>query len=247
VQDLDQIALRLRNIHKTFEQNNIKTQVLGGIDVVLHKGEVVALVGPNGCGKTTLVKIIAKALQPDERVAREVYGSIGVVFQNHRLLPWLTVEENIGLPLQLKNGNEPKPPSEYVQDLLSRTGLAAMQHGPIKPLSGGQRQMVAILRALCTDPAILVMDEPFSALDERNRGLFRKEVEMWRKGGKALFLVTHDPEEAAFLADRVLVLSRRPSTVRKEIPIGIPHIAREAAKWETTLTSITRELERYLR
>ena len=70
---------------------------------------------------------------------------------------------------------------------------------------------------------------------------------MWRKGGKALFLVTHDPEEAAFLADRVLVLSRRPSTVRKEIPIGIPHIAREAAKWETTLTSITRELERYLR
>ncbi|HEX3559720.1 MAG TPA: ABC transporter ATP-binding protein [Pyrinomonadaceae bacterium] len=213
-------ALRISQITKAFDE-----KVLDGINLTVSSGEFVVLVGPNACGKTTLLRIIAGLLQSDYG---EVYrenkandgSSLSVVFQKPLLLPWLTLEENIYLPLRLKKNAAEH--SEDLDRLLSLLDLENKRKSYPKGLSGGEAQKATIARALITDPKILLLDEPFSALDD----IMRQELQdallkIWLQTSDTVLFVTHDLDEAVLLADRVVVLSRKPTRVKQEVPITL--------------------------
>jgi NitT/TauT family transport system ATP-binding protein len=194
--------------------------VLHEIDLDVRDGEFVALVGPSGCGKTTLLNLCSGWLQPTtgtiERPARQ-----RMVFQQDGLYPWLTVDENILLGLRhLPDANERRRRADA---LLALIGLSAFGGSYPHQLSGGMRQRVELARAIGGDTPLLLMDEPFSSLDYLTRVKMRRELAMLlREQPRTVVLVTHDIEEAAQLAERVLVLSERPARIRDEIAISIP-------------------------
>jgi ABC-type nitrate/sulfonate/bicarbonate transport system ATPase subunit len=208
--------LRLDRIRVAFDT----VVVLDGIDVDVRDGEFVALVGPSGCGKTTLLNVCSGWLAPSagtvDRPAR-----LRMVFQQDGLFPWLTVSENILLGLeQVTDLAERKRRSEALLELIGlRTFASAYPH----QLSGGMRQRVELARAIGGDTPLLLMDEPFSSLDYLTRLKMRRELaRILREQPRTVVLVTHDIEEAAQLADRVLVLSERPARVRDEIVLDVP-------------------------
>jgi NitT/TauT family transport system ATP-binding protein len=194
--------------------------VLDGIDLDVRDGEFVALVGPSGCGKTTLLNLCSGWLQPTtgaiERPARQ-----RMVFQQDGLYPWLTVDENVLLGLRhLPDANERRRRADA---LLAMIGLSAFRGSYPHQLSGGMRQRVELARAIGGDTPLLLMDEPFSSLDYLTRVRMRRELAMLlREQPRTVVLVTHDIEEAAQLAERVLVLSERPARIRDEVAITIP-------------------------
>jgi NitT/TauT family transport system ATP-binding protein len=194
--------------------------VLHEIDLDVRDGEFVALVGPSGCGKTTLLNVCSGWLQPTtgtiERPARQ-----RMVFQQDGLYPWLTVDENVLLGLRhLPDTNERR---RRADTLLALIGLSAFRGSYPHQLSGGMRQRVELARAIGGDTPLLLMDEPFSSLDYLTRVKMRRELAMLlREQPRTVVLVTHDIEEAAQLAERVLVLSERPARIRDEIAISIP-------------------------
>jgi NitT/TauT family transport system ATP-binding protein len=194
--------------------------VLDGIDLDVRDGEFVALVGPSGCGKTTLLNLCSGWLQPTtgaiERPARQ-----RMVFQQDGLYPWLTVDENVLLGLRhLPDANERRRRADA---LLALIGLSAFRGSYPHQLSGGMRQRVELARAIGGDTPLLLMDEPFSSLDYLTRVRMRRELAMLlREQPRTVVLVTHDIEEAAQLAERVLVLSERPARIRDEVAITIP-------------------------
>jgi len=208
--------LRLNGVSVAFEA----VTVLDGIDVDVRDGEFVALVGPSGCGKTTLLNVCSGWLAPSagtvDRPAR-----LRMVFQQDGLFPWLTVSENILLGLnQVTDPAERKRRSEALLDLIGLQSFASVYP---HQLSGGMRQRVELARALGGDTPLLLMDEPFSSLDYLTRLKMRRELaRILREQPRTVVLVTHDIEEAAQLADRVLVLSERPARVRDEIVLDVP-------------------------
>src|SRR5690349_16329824 len=202
-------------------------EVLDDVSFTVGAGEVVAIVGPSGCGKSTLLSILGGLLQPGAGAAKwrgaPPAGSLNpltFVFQDFALLPWCTVEANVEFPLL----HAPLAPDErraLVDDALRRTGLSDFRGAYPKQLSGGMRQRVGISRALAVRPAILLMDEPLSALDSQTRELLMEDfVRLLADGGMGAGYVTHNLEEAARLADRIAVLSRRPGRVREVV--GVP-------------------------
>ena len=202
-----------------------ETPVLSDVRFALAAGEVLALVGASGCGKSTLLRIVA-GLDPDlsgevrlgGRARQGPDRDIGVVFQEPRLFPWLTVAENVGF--DLGQGHD----EAWVRRLLEEVGLAGLEDALPRQLSGGQAQRAAIARALYTRPRVLLLDEPFSALDAFTRMKLQDLVRaVARAHGTSLLLVTHDIEEAVLLADRVLVLGAAPGRIVREIPVGVPH------------------------
>jgi NitT/TauT family transport system ATP-binding protein len=204
-------------------------EVLREIDLAVEPGEFIALVGPSGCGKTTLLRIVA-GLEPasagevllDGRAVREPGGDRGFVFQSDNLLPWRTVFANaiIGPEVAGRAGAVEKT---RTRDLLRLVGLEGFEHFYPRQLSGGMRQRVNLARALAIDPEILLMDEPFSALDAQTREIMQTELmRIWEEGRKTVLFVTHQIDEAVFLADRVLVLGRRPGRIRETVTIALP-------------------------
>jgi NitT/TauT family transport system ATP-binding protein len=213
---LSQPLLRLSRVGVRFGA----LDVLQEIDLDVRDGEFVALVGPSGCGKTTLLNLCSGWLQPTtgtiERPARQ-----RMVFQQDGLYPWLTVDENVLLGLRhLLDANERRRRADA---LLALIGLSAFRGSYPHQLSGGMRQRVELARAIGGDTPLLLMDEPFSSLDYLTRVKMRRELAMLlREQPRTVVLVTHDIEEAAQLAERVLVLSERPARIRDEIAISIP-------------------------
>ena len=208
-------------------------EVLREIDLAVEPGEFIALVGPSGCGKTTLLRIVA-GLEPasagdvllDGRAVREPGGDRGFVFQSDNLLPWRTVFANaiIGPEVAGRAGAVEKT---RTRDLLRLVGLEGFEHFYPRQLSGGMRQRVNLARALAIDPEILLMDEPFSALDAQTREIMQTELmRIWEEGRKTVLFVTHQIDEAVFLADRVLVLGRRPGRIRETVTIALPRRVR---------------------
>ncbi len=203
--------------------------VLDGIDLHLSGGGIVALIGPNGCGKSTLLRVIAGLLRPGQGTVRldgvritDPDPGIGLVFQEPRLLPWRTAATNITYPLELAGW-----PNDRRQTRLRQlTELVALDPGIVNKrpaeLSGGTRQRVALARALALEPRVLLLDEPFSALDALSRERFDLELlAMWEQAATTIVLVTHSIAEAILVADRVIVLSPRPGRVVADIPIQL--------------------------
>ena len=200
--------------------------VLGSIDLQVQLGEIVTIVGPSGSGKTTLLRVLAGLLEPTQgevrisgRRASNPDCSLGVVFQNDRLMPWRTVAENVRFGLEVSSLDEATR-RERVSDALRLVGLRAA--GKLYPhqLSGGMRQRVNLARALALRPDVLLMDEPFAALDAQSREFMQEELlKICSNSGASVVFVTHQIDEAVYLGDRVVVLSGQPCVVAEEIPV----------------------------
>jgi NitT/TauT family transport system ATP-binding protein len=215
-------SIEVRHVWKAFHDRRTSGTVLAVEDVSLDiaEGEFVCLVGPSGCGKTTLLRILAGL---EQATSGEVHlaggGPAGVVFQEASVFPWLSVEDNITYPLRIR-----KVPAatrrERAEAMLELTGLADFRHALPHQLSGGMKQRTAVARALVDDRPVLLMDEPFGALDEQTRVYLQQELlRIWGATRKSVLFITHSVEEALTLADRVLVMSARPGRIIEEVAI----------------------------
>jgi NitT/TauT family transport system ATP-binding protein len=222
---------------------------LDGVSFTVGAGEVVAIVGPSGCGKSTLLSILGGLLRPGAGLA-ELRGAVPAgslnpltfVFQDFALLPWSTVEGNVEFPL-LHTGLSPSERRALADDALRRTGLSDFRMTYPKQLSGGMRQRVGIARALAVRPAILLMDEPLSALDSQTRELLMEDfIRLLADGAMGAVYVTHNLEEAVRLADRIVVLSRRPGRVREVVTIPMTRGERGGIDARGRLLSLQNEL-----
>ena len=218
---------------------------LDGIELVIEPGQIVALIGPNGSGKSTLLRVVAGLLDPDAGRAtldgRTIDGPdprVGLVFQEPRLLPWRTTAANIAYPLELA-GIGPDARRARVTTLLDTVGLRAAASQIPSQLSGGMRQRAALARTLALEPGVLLLDEPFSALDELTRERLNLELlAMTARTPTTVLLVTHSVQEAIFLADRVVVLSARPGRVVADIAVELPR-PRSLADLDAAIVSAT--------
>ncbi len=202
---------------------------LSDITFSISDGEFISVVGPSGCGKSTLLKILAGLLPPSEGVAtlsgspiRGARRDIGVVFQTPVLFPWRTVLQNVLLPADVQRLDKEKM-RQRAMDLIRLVGLEGFENRYPRELSGGMQQRVGIIRALIHDPAILLMDEPFGALDAMTRESMNVELQrIWMESGKTILFITHSTSEAVFLADRVIVMTARPGKIGDVFKVDLP-------------------------
>ncbi len=217
--------LILKNVRKTYPAVEGSRIVLDEIDLLIPSGQLVVILGPSGCGKTTLLKIIAGLTPPDEgeytltingRTIKDPGPERNIVFQNYTSFPWLTALDNVRFGLQFMDMSKSE---QYLraESYLKKVGLYDFRNDYPKNLSGGQQQRVAIARTLAAEPDIILMDEPFAALDAQTRDAMQADlIEIWKTTGRTILFVTHDISEAAFLGERVLVLTRTPSKIIQE-------------------------------
>jgi len=204
-------------------RGGVPTQALSRIDLAVEDNDFIAILGPSGCGKSTLLRVVAGLEKPTTGRAlldgQPVSGpgpDRGMVFQSYTLFPWLTVEQNILF------GSRATP--ERASDLIARVGLGGFERHYPKMLSGGMQQRTALARALANDPKILLLDEPFGALDNQTRALMQELLlGIWEVDRKTVLFVTHDIDEAIFMANRVAVLSARPGRIKADVRIALPH------------------------
>ena len=245
-------GIRVDDVSLTFRGSRT-VHVLDHIGLEVRPREVVALIGPNGCGKSTLLRVVAGLIAPDGgRITLDgdpVTGPdarVGLVFQEPRLLAWRTTEANVRFPMDLAGWPRDRQAAR-ASDLLGLVGLREFATARPTTLSGGTRQRVAIARALALEPSVLLLDEPFSALDALTRERFNAELlRLWERTGTTIVLVTHSIPEAVFLADRVLVMSPRPGRVVAEISVGLPRPRRVADLDSAFVSSVAADVRAHL-
>ena len=224
------VKLRIDNVVKKFNGRNGEMVALNGVNLDVAENEFVTVVGPSGCGKSTILNIIAGLLEPTSGhvycSGQEVHGTgtdRGVVFQQYALFPWLTVRKNIKFALDMRGVKGPEAEAE-IQKYLKMVDLEKFADHYPKELSGGMKQRVAIARAYAANPEVLLMDEPFGALDAQTRTQLQTELlETWEREKKTCFFITHDVEEAIFLSSSVLVVEKTPIHALREIPVPMSY------------------------
>ncbi|MBD1869369.1 ABC transporter ATP-binding protein [Cyanobacteria bacterium FACHB-471] len=231
--------LEVAQLHKQFKTRNSPIVALKDINLHIEEGEFVCAVGASGSGKSTLLRLIAGLETPTAGEVRvdgvRVTGpgaDRGMVFQNYTLYPWMTVAKNVGFGLKLQGMSE-KECKQRVSYYLDVVGLSQFANALPKELSGGMKQRVAIARALASQPKILLMDEPFGALDVQTKETMQQFLlQVWERTRTSIFMITHDVEEAVFLSQRIYVLTSRPGTILREVVLDLPsqrdyHIKRQ--------------------
>jgi len=220
----DGIAVAATNIHKMYPAKHRNVQAVGPLDVTIRHGEFVCLVGPSGCGKSTFLRMIAGLTQPSEGqlavdVAADAKQPISMVFQDYGIYPWKTVAQNIRFGLDVA-GYSRRESKARVAEWVDRLQLTGFENSYPNQLSGGMKQRVSIARALATEPELLLMDEPFAALDAQLREVLQDELlALWQANRRTVVFVTHSLEEALILADRVVVMGARPGRVVADIEV----------------------------
>ncbi|MEO8539021.1 MAG: ABC transporter ATP-binding protein [bacterium] len=223
-------ALEVRGVFKRFETRRHDTLALSDINLTVRPGEFICLLGPSGCGKSTLLNIIAGFDKPSggemlvggNRVTGPGRDRV-VVFQEAALFPWLNVRSNVEFGLKLAGVGKAER-RERAEQYLKLVGLERFHKAYIHELSGGMKQRVQLARSLAVDPEILLMDEPFAALDAQTRDVLQEELQdIWQRTGKTIVFVTHNVREAVLLADRVIVMSPSPGRIKREISISLEH------------------------
>ncbi|TYL06670.1 Bicarbonate transport ATP-binding protein CmpD [Moorella thermoacetica] len=224
--------LKVNHVYKTYTDANRSLTVLDDISFSIAKGEFVCLVGPSGSGKSTLLRMVVGLIQPSRgeifyrgQQVRGVMDKMAIVFQSFALMPWLTVMGNVALGLEAKGISRPEREA-LASKYIDKVGLDGFEEAYPRELSGGMKQRVGIARALTMEPELLCMDEPFSALDAFTAQNLREEVlDLWLDVTlpvKSVLMVTHGIEEAVFMADRIIVLSRRPARVLADVRVDLP-------------------------
>ena len=243
------IKLKIDNVVKEYEGRNGKTVALNGVNLDIKENEFICVVGPSGCGKSTLLNIIAGLHEPTSGAAyldgKKIEGTgveRGVVFQQYALFPWRTVLKNVMFPLEMKK--TPKEEAEKIAlKYIKAVGLEGFENSYPKELSGGMKQRVAIARAYAADPEVLLLDEPFGALDAQTRVQLQTELlETWQKEKKTCFFITHDVDEAIILAQRVIIMSARPGRIKKIVDIDIPYPRTQATKTDPRFLELKTEI-----
>ena len=221
------MTLSLTDVSRVFKTEKGETvEALSRISLEIRDQEFICILGPSGCGKTTLLRIIAGlesatsgTISLDETKISKPSPRMAMIFQEYSLYPWRNVQDNVTLGLELK-GMKKTEREENAKKYLDLVGLKGFGHSFPHEMSGGMRQRVAVARALAIDPSILLMDEPFGALDAQTRNRMQHELmHIWQKTKKTILFVTHSVDEAVFLADRIVVLTRRPGTVREIVTV----------------------------
>jgi NitT/TauT family transport system ATP-binding protein len=250
----NQSVVSLKGVAKEFGRGHV--QALTGIDLDIQPGEFVSLIGPSGCGKSTLLRIVGDLIQPsggevvvNGKSAHEARADrdYGIVFQDAVLFDWRTVEKNISLPLEMM-GRDRRARQERVRELVELVELKGFEgHHPWQ-LSGGMQQRVSIARALSFDPSLLLMDEPFGALDEMTRERLNLELlRIWERSGSTVIFVTHSIAEAVFLSTRVVVMSARPGRIVGIVDIDLPQPRTGETREEPRFADLIREVRQLLR
>ncbi len=223
--------LAIQNVSRIFHgARGQQTQALLPIDFDVHENDFVTILGPSGCGKSTLLRIVAGLDYPttgrvllDGQPVEGPGADRGMVFQSYTLFPWLTVEQNIRFGLRERGMPKPEQ-QERCNFFIAKVGLRGFENHFPKQLSGGMQQRTAIARALANDPKILLLDEPFGALDNQTRVLMQELLlGLWESAQKTVLVVTHDIDEAIFMANRVAVFSARPGRIKTELAVDFPH------------------------
>ena len=243
------VKVHIDNVVKKFNGRNGEMVALNGVTLDIHDNEFICVVGPSGCGKSTLLNIIAGLLEPtsgqvycDGELVTGTGTERGVVFQQYALFPWLTVKKNVRFALEMK-GIKGKEADDLAMQYLRKVDLEKFANHYPKELSGGMKQRVAIARAYAADPKVLLMDEPFGALDAQTRTQLQSELlETWEKDRKTCFFITHDVDEAIILAQKVIVMSARPGRVKAIIDIDIPYPRDQETKMSPRFLELKNEI-----
>jgi NitT/TauT family transport system ATP-binding protein len=252
---LAETAVSCEGVSVRFTSERGTVTALQNIDLAIPRGSFLTLLGPSGCGKSTLLRVMADLVAPSSGRVSVMGGApqaarqsrqIGFVFQDPALLAWRSVLDNVALPLQV-GGGKALPGARSPQELLSLVGLSGWEKAYPHELSGGMRQRVAIARALVSGPRLLLMDEPFGALDEITRDRLNEELlQLWETTGTTIVFVTHSIYEAAFLGQSVLLLAARPGRVREQVPVTLPMPRRLAQRETPEFASLAGHLRRVL-
>lgn len=242
--------VKVVNLTKNFYTKEGEMEVLKNISFTLHEGEILSLLGPSGSGKSTILNILTNLLEPTSGEV-SIKGTIGYMFQKDHLLEWRSIMDNITLGLEIMHKKNNKKSMERIERLLKTYGLWDFRNMYPKELSGGMRQRVALIRTLSVDPSILLLDEPFSALDYQTRLMVNDDVyKVIKNENKSVILVTHDISEAIAMGDKVAVLSKRPSTIKNTYNIDLdlgssktPFKSRKVPAFQTYFDLLWKELD----
>ena len=242
--------VKVVNLTKNFYTKEGEMEVLKNISFTLHEGEILSLLGPSGSGKSTILNILTNLLEPTSGEV-SIKGTIGYMFQKDHLLEWRSIMDNITLGLEIMHKKNDKKSKERIERLLKTYGLWEFRNMYPKELSGGMRQRVALIRTLSVDPSILLLDEPFSALDYQTRLMVNDDVyKVIKNENKSVILVTHDISEAIAMGDKVAVLSKRPSTIKNTYDIDLdlgssktPFKSRKVPAFQTYFDLLWKELD----